>query len=210
MKSYLGHFYAYLKDDPSKIIWQKKNVETIAGGFLISWVMSRATVRAATGVNPAPTPDAPIWGMALGVAPSLLTLSDETRKLRTELFDEILRKPSSFVHFLDPSAFLSVTGDRIPQDPVSPFLEIQTIFNSNSDAALAADGVKITEMGLFGGTTVQYQNSSDWQTPLGLSMGGGPVNQQNGGIMLDYVNPEPFEIPRNQDFVIALVLDFSH
>ena len=155
--SYKGHFYAFLKDDPDHLLWQRKNVETIAGGYLISWVMSRAIGRATTGPNPAPTADSPIWGLALGNAPNLLTLSDETRKLRTELYSEILRKEASFVHFLRPDAFLSSTADRIPQDDVSPFIEIQTIFNSNRDAVLSQDGIKITEMGLFGGTTTQYQ-----------------------------------------------------
>ncbi len=214
MLTYSGNFTAYLKDSPEEIIWEKKNVEVIVGGWLLAWVMASNAIRnnAVGGSVPVPVADYPIWGLAIGDTDQTVIQdqvgSDDKKKLRRTLIREIFRKPSSFIYFLDPALYLpslsNTISQKIPVSYITPYLEIQTIFNSNTDVKLQTAPL-ITEMGLVGGST---QVSSSTTNNLGL--GGGPVNQPNCGILLDYVNPEPFKIPLGRDFVIAVVLDFTH
>ena len=203
---FTGHFSAYLKDSPEEIIWEKKNVEVIVGGWLLAWAMAAQSIRvnATGGGSPVLVPDYPIWGLAIGDATAnALPTSDVDRKLMTRLVQEVYRKAAAYIYFLDPVSYTN--GQKIPVPNLSPYLEIQTIFNSNTDLVLQTNTLSITEMGLVGGTTQSYANP----TTL-LNLGGGPVNQPGGGILLDYVNPEPFQIPLGRDFVIAICLDFSH
>ena len=214
MSSFSGHFCAFLKDEPQNILWERKNVEVIVGGWLLAWVMaSNQLAESAVGGSSAlVVPDAPIWGLAIGNADQTVIAnqvgSDDKKKLRRTLLQELFRKKASFVYFLDPSLYLPTNPSAIPQKiPVSyitPYLEIQTIFNSNTDVKLQTQPL-ITEMGLVGGST---QVSTAAINDLG--QGNGPVNQPNCGILLDYVTPEPFKIPMARDFVVSLILDFTH
>jgi hypothetical protein len=206
-----GNFCAYLKDTPEVILWEKHNVETIFGGWLLSWVMASSSLRAQSGVNPVLFPQFPIWGLALGTATAdQLPTDDNVRKVTRTLKNEIFRKNSSYLYFLNAAAYLASDSQKLPQDAVSPYLEVQTIFNTNTDTVLDRDGITITEMGLVGGTIDTFTDPAQWATDQGASMGGAPVTTRNGGILLDYVNPEPFQIPRGRDFIISTVLDFSH
>jgi len=205
MSKFTGHFSAFLAESPSEIVWEKKNVEVIVGGWLLAWAMASQSisVNATGGGSPILVPDYPIWGLAVGNAsPSSLPTSDDARKLMSRLVQEAFRKASSYIYFLDPTAYS--VGQKLPVPNITPYLEIQTIFNSNTDVILQATPT-ITEMGLVGGTTQSYADPT-----TDLNLGGGPVNQPGGGILLDYVNPEPFQIPLGRDFVVAVVLDFSH
>jgi hypothetical protein len=212
MSKFLGHFSAYLKDEPSQIIWEKKNVEVIVGGWLLAWVMASQAIAtsAVSGSSPIPYPDFPIWGLAIGNADStLLPPNADEQKLRQTLVNEFFRKHSEFTYFLDPAKYLpnvnsSGVSEKVPVPYITPYLEVQTIFNSNLDVKLQASPT-ITEMGLVGGSTTVISSGIN-----NLGLGGGPVNQPNCGILLDYLTPEPFQIPLGRDFVIAVVLDFTH
>jgi hypothetical protein len=215
MTKFKGHFTAYLKDSPEEIIWAKKNVEVVIGGWLLAWAMASQSLSVnASGSTPILPANYPIWGLAIGGGDSvLLPQTDTERKLMTRLVQEKFRKKSSYIYFLDPAAY--VNGQKIPVANITPYLEIQTVFNSNTDIILQTQatqgssttvGWQITEMGLVGGSSQQLVGVDQ----SSINMGGGPVNQTGGGILLDYVNPDAFVIPLSRDFIIAVVLDFSH
>lgn len=215
MTKFKGHFTAYLKETPNEIIWAKKNVEVVVGGWLLAWAMaSKSLSMNAGGGTPIVQADFPIWGLAIGCGDSsVLPQNDTSRKLMTRLVQEKFRKYSSYIYFLDPASY--VNGQKVSVPNITPYLEIQTVFNSNTDIILqtqatqgtaGSTGWQITEMGLVGGSSQQLEGVD--QSPI--SMGGGPVNQAGGGILLDYINPEPFVIPLGKDFVIAVCLDFTH
>jgi len=212
MTKFQGHFYAYLKESPSEIIWERKNVEVVVGGWLLAWVMASQSLSVnASGGSPILVPNYPIWGLAIGNATQdaldQVISSDNDRKLMTTLVNEFYRKNSSYIYFLDPAAY--VNGQNITVPNLTPYLEIQTVFNSNTDVILQT-APTITEMGLVGGTTQTYSDPLNPANQTALTLGGGPVNQPGGGILLDYVNPTPFQVPMGHDFVISVILDFTH
>ena len=213
MTQFKGYFKAYLKDNPDEIIWEKKNVEVVIGGWLLAWVMASQSisVNSSGGSSPVLVPNYPIWGLAIGnattAALNAVVSSDNDRKLMTTLVSEFYRKASSYIYFLDPTAYANGQNLNVPN--ITPYLEIQTIFNSNTDVVLQT-APTISEMGLVGGTTQTYADPTNPPNQSALILGGGPVNQPGGGILLDYVNPTPFQIPIGRDFVIAVVLDFTH
>lgn len=206
--TFKGHFKAYLPDDET-VLWEKNNVELIIGGWLVAWVMASAAISAGStgGGTPILVPDYPIWGLAIGTGGSTST-TDDVRKQMLQLNTEFYRKACSFIYFLDPALYLPTASgaisQKIPVSYITPYLEVQTIFNSNTDTVLQASPT-ISELGLVGGTTSSYSSGS-----TALSLGGGPVNSANCGILIDYVNPEPFQLPIGRDIVISVVLDFSH
>ena len=208
MSQFQGHFTAYDKETGT-VAWEKHNVELIIGGWLLSWVMASKSLSTASagGNSPILVPDYPIWGLVLGTGGSQAA-SDDQRKQLLRLNNEIYRKASDFIYFLDPAKYLPSTSGQVSQKVsvpyITPYLEIQTVFNSNSDVVLQTNP-SITELGLVGGTTQAYANGDTT-----FSLGGGPVNTANCGILLDYVNPVPFQIPVGRDFVVSVVLDFSH
>ena len=208
MSKFYGHFTAFTKDD-NQILWEKKNVELIIGGWLLAWVMASKSISTGSAGGNAPllVPDYPIWGLAIGTGGNVSD-PDDQRKQLLKLKNEIYRKACAFIYFLDPAKYLPSTSGMVSQKVsvpyITPYLEIQTVFNSNTDVILQTNPA-LTEMGLVGGTTQAYANGERT-----MSLGGGPVNVANGGILLDYVNPAPFQVPLGRDFVISVVLDFSH
>ena len=204
-----GHFTAYLKDDPENILLDMKNVEVISGGWLIAWAMASAAISSsnyAGGSTPIPYPDYPIWGLALGnkdfagVYPN-----DDIKKQKTLLENEFMRKSFSSINFLKPEYLFPVSGpsQKVPDTGITPFLEVQTLFNSNTDTLLSTEPL-ITEMGLVGGSTSVLVPVNN------IGLGGGDVRSLNQGILLDYINPESFKLPLGRDVIISVLMDFSH